>query len=189
MCALARFPPTYPLQWPFCVTSTFLGLPRSSTIAPHWCFLVMWRPSWLLIRYASIPFPVLLWAGIKTPAELISASCSCCDRPPRISYSYLPVNCRDNTLSCASLTTWKTSLLSLEHYCRDNTLRSRAAINSYGGSPIISPYQADYNNSSYQISNTHHYRVCGYTQSVHISHDVSLLRCTSQLTMVRVLTS
>ena len=68
---------------------TFLGLTKSSTVAPHWCSRVTWRPggSWFEARSPS--FPVLLWAvpdGIKTPAELFSAS-------------YLLVDCRDNTLS------------------------------------------------------------------------------------------
>ena len=73
------FLPAYLLQWPFCVTTTFLGLPRSSTVAPHWCNPIMWRPvgSWFDAR--SIPFPVLLRAAqdsIKLPAELSSASYS-----------------------------------------------------------------------------------------------------------------
>ena len=43
----------------------------------------------------------------------------------------------------------------------------RATTNSYGGSTIISTYQADYNNSSSQSSNTHHPRVCGHIYLEH----------------------
>ena len=148
------FLPAYLLQWPFWVTPTFLGFPRSSTEAPHWCIPIMWRPSWLLIRCASILFPVLLGAAqdsIKLPAELPSASFLLLPIRPTLFY------CRETQLLSRKLTPWQLPHLILSTTCRDQPYREttcKALTTLLCSSlyprkivliiPDISTYQADY---------------------------------------------
>ena len=145
--------------WPFYVTPTFLGLIKSSTVAPHWCSRVTWCPGGSWFEARSLSFPVLLWAvpdGIKTPAELFSASYPA-NIPAEIISLIATSPLRPSaTAEIAPPLSYLPTTVEISHES------PRATADSYGGSTPVSTYQADHNNSSSQSSNTHHPQVCGH---------------------------
>ena len=85
--------------WPFYVTPTFLGLTKSSTVAPHWCFPSHVMPRRLLIRGAQPLIP-----------------CTPLSRSRRYKSPCRAIFCLLN--SCSEMTS--SSLLSCEHPCWDH---------------------------------------------------------------------
>ena len=111
--------------WPFYVTPTFLGLTKSSTVAPHWCIPSHVMPRRLLIRGAQplIPCtPLSRYRRYKSPCRAIFCLLYYNSRGDNT--SYLPVDCRDSTTSSWSSPALlrSTRLLALEYYSSPGTV-------------------------------------------------------------------
>ena len=179
--------------WPFYVTPTFLGLTKSSTVAPHWCIPSHVMPRRLLIRGAQplIPCtPLSRYRRYKSPCRAIfcllrlllidhlgALSCSCCNRSTSRDLSpdhHLP--CWDQLASC----TWalqlprdSTASLLSTSYCRDKPREPTCITRSSGGSTPVSTYQTDHYNSSSQSLRTH-LADCVYRATTLCAHSKTL---------------